>query len=572
MSVTFEAEAAVLGAGLDSPEKLAAILDALEPADFGAPAHREIYGAMLALHRRGEVADTVTTGAELGPKLVRVADQLARLPDCAPVGSLAPFVRIVRDGAQRRRLEAMARQISCQLKDGAELGEVIEHVRQTIEEGHRKAYSMPRLSDLAVKPEELSAARISPRCIVRDYLFADVATLAAPGGTGKTTLLLYEVICIVLRRPVHGLEVAAPGPCLIVSAEDRREQLVARLREIMLAMDLDEEEQAAALGFIWIWDVTGEPLRLVEMKDGNITVAALADNIVMAFQAKPPVLVVFDPVVSFGVSESFVNDNEQAIITACRRIVRGLNCCVRLIAHTGKSNAREATLDQYSSRGGSALSDGARMVSVLQSWQPGHALQPPEECVDLPGSSITILARPKLSYAPAHLPFVWIRRTGWTFESFGDVRMSPEAVAEKLDNKILSFLASEVAAGCRHNKTSLETAIPGMARTLARRTIAQLMARGKIIEADLPPDEQKTRRKTYLVTSAGFGSISENSEINSAVKSEMNNAAAYREKNGGIIPPPFLTPFPDSPAAFRHDSAALAGLEEKTGQEAAEYL
>ncbi|MHB8790195.1 MAG: AAA family ATPase [Desulfobulbaceae bacterium] len=451
-------------------------------------------------------------------------------------------------------------------QSGAKTSEVIERIHQIIEVG-RPPSSVPRLTELAVRAEELSAARISPRCIVRDYLFADVATLAAPGGTGKTTLILCEIVCIILARPVHGLEVVTPGPCLIVTAEDRREQLVARLREIMQAMELTEEEEAAAMGFIWIWDVTGEPLRLVEARDGNITVTALADDIVKNFQANPPVLVVFDPVVSFGASESFVNDNEQGIITACRRIVRGLGCCVRLVAHTGKANAREATLDQYSSRGGSALSDGARMVSVLQSWQPSSALRPPEACIDLPRASITILARPKLSYAAANLPLIWIRRTGWKFEAFNDLQLNPEERAGQQAEKMLSFLASEVAAGCRHNKTSLETAIPGMARTVARKTISQLMARGKIIEVDLPADEQKTRRKTYLITAAGFGRISENEKINSAEKNQINNAAAYREYNGGIIPPPIIPPVPDSPAAFRQDSAGLAGLKDNAGQE-----
>jgi RecA-family ATPase len=50
--------------------------------------------------------------------------------------------------------------------------------------------------------------------------------------------------------------------------------------------------------------------------------------------------------------------------------VRGLGCCVRLICHVSKEAARSGALDQYASRGGSALADGARMVAVLRSWDP----------------------------------------------------------------------------------------------------------------------------------------------------------------------------------------------------------
>lgn len=51
----------------------------------------------------------------------------------------------------------------------------------------------------------------------------------APGGTGKTTLILYEAICIALGLPLYGLEVKKPGPVLILTAEDSREMLLYRL-------------------------------------------------------------------------------------------------------------------------------------------------------------------------------------------------------------------------------------------------------------------------------------------------------------------------------------------------------
>lgn len=111
--------------------------------------------------------------------------------------------------------------------------------------------------------------------------------------------------------------------------------------------------------------------RLTELdRHGNVVLTGLADAIVERFRDAPPVMVGFDPAISFGAGERIVNDNEQSLVLAARRIVRGLGCCVRLIAHTGKENARSGTLDQYASRGGSALADGTRMVAVLRSWDP----------------------------------------------------------------------------------------------------------------------------------------------------------------------------------------------------------
>jgi RecA-family ATPase len=69
---------------------------------------------------------------------------------------------------------------------------------------------------------------------------------------------------------------------------------------------------------------------------GNVVLTQLADAIVERFRDAPPVMVGFDPAISFGAGERIVNDNEQSLVLAARRIVRGLGCCVRLIAHTGR--------------------------------------------------------------------------------------------------------------------------------------------------------------------------------------------------------------------------------------------
>ncbi|MEA1052701.1 hypothetical protein U5801_23235, partial [Lamprobacter modestohalophilus] len=44
---------------------------------------------------------------------------------------------------------------------------------------------------------------------------------------------------------------------------------------------------------------------------------------------------------------------------------------------------------------------------------------------------IMILARAKLSYAPPNLPELWIKRTGYAFESFVELKRSPEEVLDQ---------------------------------------------------------------------------------------------------------------------------------------------
>ena len=358
---------------------------------------------------------------------------------------------------------------------------------------------------LDITPEELATAELAPRCIVESYLYADVAQLIAPGGVGKTTLVLREAICIALGRPLWGLRVLHPGWSLIVTAEDARPRLVARLREIMAVMDLTPAERATVMCSVRIWDVTGKGLRLITLSDGTVALTTLADQVIEAYRPDPPAIIVFDPTVSFGASESLVNDNEQGLITAARRMVRELDCCVRFIHHTGKMNAREGTLDQYSGRGGSALPDGSRMTAVLQTWTPGRpgettSWAPPPGLVADQRSSVTILARPKLTYARPNLPMIWIQRTGWTFAHFIDLPQTPEARRAAGEAQLVRFLESELARGRRYTARSLEEMAGDiqMSRNQLRRTLAGLRAACSVVDADLPEDQRQGGRTHYL--------------------------------------------------------------------------
>jgi len=403
----------------------------------------------------------------------------------------------------------------------------------------------PRPEALEITPEELAMAELTPRCIVDSYLYADVAQLVAPGGTGKTTIVLREAVCIALGRPLYGLRVFNPGWTLIVTAEDARARLVARLREIMAALDLTPEERATVMRSVRIWDVTGMGLRLITLSDGTVALTTLADQIIEAYRADPPALIVFDPTVSFGASESLVNDNEQGLITAARRLVRDLDCCVRFVHHTGKANAREGTLDQYSGRGGSALPDGSRMTAVLQTWSPNETTRtPPPGLVADHRSSVTILARAKLTYARPNLPLIWIQRTGWAFDHFVDLPQTPEARRAESEAQLLRYLGAELARGRYHTARTLDDLAGdiGMTRTQLRSALAALRAAGAVADVELPEGQRHGRRQSYLRPAQ----CADHTEPSGAIDPEeaaqcadeggpVSNAPPYRDWRNGAI-------------------------------------
>ena len=412
--------------------------------------------------------------------------------------------------------------------------------------------------------EELTAARLAPTCFVENYLYADLALVCAAGGTGKTTMLIHEVVCIALGFPVWGNRVAQPGKTLFITAEDSRELFAARLREVMDTLRLTDQERARAVASIAVWDVSDQVARLACLDSaGNIQLTTLADDIVAAFKGQGIVQVVFDPAISFGPGERLVNDAEQAVVLAARRIIRGLNCCVRIIHHTGKVNARNGAIDQYAGRGGSAFADGARMVTILSSLGDGSPFALPDGFTVQEGESGFILARAKLSYC-APQPNIFIRRSGYHFDHVIEERLNPEQRVTRDAQTVLAFLESELAAGRKHTARTLRDAAGlKLSRKRLDAALASLDINGLLKETPLPEEERRGARKTYLGPLAHWDKP--NSPIataetapkpdNPAIGSPESIGSPYRDNPNspiegyGINPNPIHWDNPNSPIA-----------------------
>lgn len=367
--------------------------------------------------------------------------------------------------------------------------------------GKRNPLEPPPRASLRITQEELEAARLTPREIVKDYLYANVAVLVAPGGVGKTTIQLYEMACLAIGRPIWGLHVPLRCRSLLVTAEDSRETCVARLREIMANMGLTQEEWRTILESIEIWDVTGEAVKLTVSRDRNLELTELADNIIKAYQDEPIDLIGFDPLISFGASQQQVNDNEQALVEVARRIQRALDCCVRYVAHTGQAKATNQDDTQYAIRGGSAMSDGCRMVAVMHLWGPNSKETLPPGCKIGTGMGVIVLSRPRLSYSPPNLPKIFVRRDGYRFEHFSEPpRLSPTDLRKAHADQLERYIASELKLGRKHTQRTLEAIVDElcMSRQHLRGALDELRVSRRVHEEDLPMEERQGGRKTFL--------------------------------------------------------------------------
>jgi RecA-family ATPase len=260
------------------------------------------------------------------------------------------------------------------------------------------------------------AGALTPACITENLYFADVGVRVAPGGVGKTTLALYEAMCLTLGYSIFGCLTRRPGVACILTSEDRRPMLIQRLRKICEADNLSTEQiervrHAVRIVYVDQFKLTCVSGDMVVPSDG-------VRHVIEAFGPLRPSLIWIDPAVSFGVGENRVNDAEQGLITAGRLIRNAIpDCCIMFIHHSGKENGRNGTLDQYSGRGGSAMADGSRMVQVMKSLNIDEWREATGDTLDA-GDSAFVLARPKLSYTPLQAP-IYVKRVGWSFQTFG---------------------------------------------------------------------------------------------------------------------------------------------------------
>jgi len=342
----------------------------------------------------------------------------------------------------------------------------------------------PLKLDGPISFDEWRSARSKQPCIVDRWFYEDVGVFIAPGGTGKTTLLLFQIIHIVLGLELFGYEVRAPGPVVILTAEDSRETLVARLRFMCHELGLTDEQVREVRESVIITDVSGKGIKLTTVEKDVVMPSRQLDGLIVEVGLLCPSLIVVDPMVSFGVGESRINDAEQGMIDAARRIRNTVRCAVLYVHHTGKGNARERTTDQYSGRGGSALADGARMVHVLQRLSASEWTEATGDALG-PNEGGFVLARPKMTWCEPQ-PDIYLKRHGYSFERVASVEPSEAAAANmKLNCTVLwQLLKDELLAGRKHSGKSLESVSP-MPQKQTRQVLQRLLLDGWVVSEKL---------------------------------------------------------------------------------------
>lgn len=195
--------------------------------------------------------------------------------------------------------------------------------------------------------------------LIRKFVSATIA----PGGLGKSSLIVTEVMAMVSGLALLGVRPVGRLRVWLWNLEDPREEISRHIQATALRFDLKPEDLDN-----YLWVDSGRDQRLVtaiSTPEGVMILEPVISNLVAEMKARQIDVIVVDPFVSSH--EASENDNPamDRIVKAWGRVAQLANCAVELVHHARKpvGGERETTVD--SSRGGKALTDGCRSVRVL---------------------------------------------------------------------------------------------------------------------------------------------------------------------------------------------------------------
>jgi hypothetical protein len=355
-----------------------------------------------------------------------------------------------------------------------------------------------------LRAELLDTAPMPVEAIVHELLRRTAGVRVASGGSGKSTLTLFEMICIIQGCPLYGREVRRSGPCILLTAEDERAVVEYRLARILEDMRLPRADRERVLANLYIEDMTDRVCRLVDLgPNGSLIPTFAVGELIKRYEPIKPAFVSVDPMTLFGPGERHVNDGEAELLRAGRAISHGLNAAVRFEHHVGKANSRDRQTDQYAGRGGSAGADNARFVHILVAHEPNDkqfAAPRRISTEDIANGNVLRLHVAKDSYGVRITAPIWIQRNGFLFTHVPpDPKLDEDPMKAPL-MRLYEFIETEAGNGVTHTMTTLDSRLAelNLTRHSMRAALHVALERGHLLEQALPKEQQRGRRKTYL--------------------------------------------------------------------------
>ena len=331
--------------------------------------------------------------------------------------------------------------------------------------------------------------------VAAPYLPAGCAAIiTGPGGSNKTGVMAVMSIAVCTGRPLFG-SATMQGSVFYVSAEDRRQ--VFQRHMWANTRTLDEQQRQDVAANFHIKDVVGLGFKLTRHIEGQTCVADDIGALIDYAKSIPNLRLICLDTLSRLNGGDENNEDLARIVEAMERIARGTGAAVLIAHHTGKAQMRDDTNDQYSSRGGSALSDNARSAMNLTRVRKESKNAPINATAEIAEGRLLCLSHVKSNYAPTAAD-VFLERVA-TPHAAQLVEFAAEQSTGDLGAiwlRLKTWFATQTEVRFP-NARSIDGLGPEFgSRSDRRSAIDWALDRGKLLEC--PHPEPQGRRKAYL--------------------------------------------------------------------------
>lgn len=283
-----------------------------------------------------------------------------------------------------------------------------------------------------------------------------VTLLAAPGGQGKSLLVLHILAHAALGIAWAGFRLEEPMTSLYVSYEDGMRQVYDRLvdiREDLMLHDKLYDVHAGLEKNLLIHRVDDPGTWLFLYKPDRFSPAertARVEWLVGYLKHRKVRMVVFDPMVyTHQLAENDIADMALYMQTL-NHIAKAADCAVLVVHHMSKLGRGEqlADMDAHSLRGASSISDNARSAAVLVGMPFKDAAQ--FGVTEREALGLAVFKQVKSNYA-APLDLMVFERVGrllrWRPDlkrlEGAEVRLVKEAQADKAKDEKMALYARQ---------------------------------------------------------------------------------------------------------------------------------
>jgi RecA-family ATPase len=194
-----------------------------------------------------------------------------------------------------------------------------------------------------------------------------LAVLSAPGGTGKSFLLLELALSVAAGEPViAGISPDAAGPTRYISFEEDETDIHNRLVALFQTFSISPPVET-----FFCSALEGENLPLVKGGEKNEEAIKYLESICEGMR-----LVILDPLSRLHESDENSNSEMKKVMQVLISVARKTRCAIVVAHHTSKSAVMNGQGDlQQSARGASCLVDDPRLVVTLSRKSPNKKSQ-----------------------------------------------------------------------------------------------------------------------------------------------------------------------------------------------------